>query len=74
MLQIQFSNSNRETPKGLVEDDEPREPSEPREQPLKIDVRLVHADLLPPVSTGPSKPRRVYIRISVELVRYGYTL
>ena len=60
----------------LVPDDEPREPREPREQPLRIDVRPVHPDLPPslPISTGPSKPRRVYSPNSVELVRYGYTL
>ena len=51
--------------------DEPREPREPREQPLRIDKHPVHADVLPLISTKPSKPRRVHIRNSVEL---GYTL
>ena len=36
-------------------------------------VRPVHADL-PPISTEPAMPRRVYIRNSVELARCGYTL
>ena len=53
-------------------DDEPRESRELREQPLRIDVRPVHADLLPPISTEPSEPRRGYIRNSVELARNGY--
>ena len=53
--------------------DEPRENREPREQPLRIDVRPVHTDILPPINTEPPKPRRVYIRNSVELARYGYT-
>ena len=52
----------------LSPDDEQRDPREPREQPLRIDVRLVHTN------TEPAKPRRVYIRNSVELARYGYTL
>ena len=53
--------------------DEPREPREPREQPLRIDVRPVHADLPLPISREPAKSRRVYIRNSFELARYGYT-
>ena len=68
-----FFNSIRGTPRRLLPDDEPREPKEPREQPLRIDVRLVHTDLLPPISTEPEKPGRVCIRNSVELARYGYT-
>ena len=55
-------------------DDEPREPRESRGQPLRIDVRLVHADLPPPISTEPSKPGGENIRNSVELARNGYTL
>ena len=54
-----FSQSIRGTPTRPVPDDEPREPREPGEQPLRIDVCLVHPDL-PPISTEPSKPRRVY--------------
>ena len=68
-----FLNSIRGTPTRLLPDDEPREPREPREQPLRIDVRLLHADLPPPISTEPSKPRRVYTRNLVDLPRYGYT-
>ena len=68
-----FSNRIRGTPRRLVPDDEPRELREPRQQPKRIDVRPVHADFPPPISTEPSKPRRVYIRSSVELARYGYT-
>ena len=49
-------------------DDEPRETREPREQPLRNNVC---ADLPPPINTEPAKPRRVYIRNSVELVRHG---
>ena len=44
-----------------------------RQQPLRIDVRLVHTDLPLPISTEPAKPRRACIRNSVELARYGYT-
>ena len=55
-------------------DDEPREPMEPREQPLRIDARLVRGYLLPPIPTEPSKPRRVHIRNSVELAPYGLQL
>ena len=65
-----FSKAFRGTLTRLVPDDEPREPREPGEQPLTIDVRLVHAGL-PPISTGPSNPRRVHFRNSVELVRHG---
>ena len=36
-------------------------------------VHLVHADLPSPTNTKPARPRRVYIRNSVELARYGYT-
>ena len=36
---------------------------------MRIDVRLVHADLLPPIGTEPAKPHRVYSRNSVELVQ-----
>ena len=46
-----FYNSIRGTPGRLVPDDEPRESREPREQPLRIDVPPVHADLPPPTST-----------------------
>ena len=46
-----------------------REPRELREQPLRIDVRPVHAGLPPPISAEPSKPHRVHIRNSVELAR-----
>ena len=53
--------------------DAANEPREPREQPLRIDVRRVHPDLPPPIGTEPARPRRVYIRNSVELARYGYT-
>ena len=66
-----FFNSIRGTPRRLLPDDEPREPKEPREQPLRIDVRPVHTNFLPPVNTEPAKPRRVYIRSAVELARYG---
>ena len=69
-----FFNNIRGTLWRPVPDDEPREPREPREQPLRIDVRRVHADLLPQISTEPSKPGRVYTRNSVELPRNGYTL
>ena len=68
-----FLNSFRGTPRRLLPDDDPREPREPREQPLRIDVRAVHTDFPPPNNTEPAKPRRVYIRNSVELARYGYT-
>ena len=68
-----FFNSIRETPRRLLPDDEPREPTEPREQLLRIDVRPVLTDLLPPFSTEPAKPRRVYTRNSGELARDGYT-
>ena len=68
-----FFNSIRGTPRSLLPDDEPREPREPREQPLRIDVRPVHTDLPPPINTELAKPRRVYVRISVEVARYGYT-
>ena len=57
----------------LLPDDEPGEPREPREQPLRIDVRPVHTDLPLPINTEPAKPRRVYIRNSVGLARCGYT-
>ena len=66
-------NSNRGTLRRVVPEDEPREPREPLEQPLMTYV-LVHADLPPPLSTEPYKPRRVYIRNSVELARHGCTL
>ena len=50
-LQIRFFNSIRGTPKRLLPDDEPLEPREPREQPLRIDVRPVQTDLpLQPIS------------------------
>ena len=52
-----FFNSVRGTPKRLLPDDELREPREPREQPLRIDVRPVHTDLPSPISTEPVKPR-----------------
>ena len=65
-----FFNSIRGTPRRLLPDDEPREP---REQPLRRDVRPVHTDIPLPTNTEPAKPRRVYIRNSVELARYGYT-
>ena len=68
-----FSNSIRGTPRRLLPEDETREPREPREPPLRIDVRPVHADFPSPINTEPARPRRVYIRNSVELVRYGYT-
>ena len=68
-----FFNSTRGTPKRLLPDDEPREPREPKEQPLRIDTRLVHTDHPRPINTKPVKPRRVYIRNSVLLARYGYT-
>ena len=68
-----FFNSIRGTPRSLLPDDEPREPREPREQPLRIDVRPVHTDLPPPINTELAKPRRVYVRISVEVARYGCT-
>ena len=48
-------------------------PESQESQPLRIDVRPVHTDLLPPISTEPAQPRRMYIRNSVELARYGYT-
>ena len=67
-----FHSSIRGTPWKLLSDDELREPREPRE-PLRIDVRPVHADLPPPISTEPSKPRRVYIRNPVELSRHVHT-
>ena len=54
-----FFNSIRGAPRRLLPHDEPREPTELGEQPLRIDVRPVHADLPPPISTEPSKPRRV---------------
>ena len=47
---------------------------EPREPKLGIDVRRVNTDLPLPINRKPSKPRRVCIRNSVELARYGYTL
>ena len=53
------------------EDETPQEPREPK---LGIDVRLVIICLPPPNSAEPSKPRRIYVRNSVELARYGYTL
>ena len=68
-----FFNSIRGSPRRLLPDNEPREPREPREPPLRIDVRPAHTDLHPPINTEPAKPRRVYIRNSVELPRYGYT-
>ena len=68
-----FFNSIRGTPRRLLPDDEPREPKEPREQPLRIDVRPVHTNFLAAVNTEPAKPRRVYIRSAVELARYGHT-
>ena len=69
-----FFNSIRGTPKRLLPDDDPGEPREPREQPLQIDVRLVHTDFPPPINTEPAKPRRVCLRNSIELARYGYFL
>ena len=65
-------NTVKRRPRGDAAN-EPREPREPREQPLRIDVRRVHPDLPPPIGTEPARPRRVYIRNSVELARYGYT-
>ena len=47
---------------------------EPREPKLLIDLRLANADLLPPISAEPSKPRRVHIRNSVDRTRFGCTL
>ena len=67
-----FFNSIRGTRRRLLLDDEPREPKKPGEQPLRIDVRLVHIDLPPPNNTEPAKQRRVKIRNSVELARSGY--
>ena len=51
-----------------------RENPEPGEQPLRFDVRPVRNDLPHPINNEPAKPRRVYIRNSVELARCGYTL
>ena len=68
-----FSNSIRGTPRRLLPDDEPREPRESREQSLRLDVSPVHTDLPFPINAEPTMPRRVHIRISVELVRYGCT-
>ena len=64
-----FQQHPWKTPKILFPDDKPREPRAPREQELRIDVRPVHADLPPPSSTEPSKPRRVYIRNYFELAQ-----
>ena len=41
-----FSTASVERP-GDLPDDEPRDPREPREQPVRIDVRRMHADLPP---------------------------
>ena len=71
-LGIKVLNSIRGTPRRVFADDEQREPREPREQPLRIDVRPVRTDFLP-VNTEPTKPLRVYIRNSVELARFGHT-
>ena len=49
-----FFKGIRGTPRRLLLDDEPREPRKPREQPLRIDVRPVHTDLLPPTRNQPS--------------------
>ena len=68
-----FSNSIRGTPRRLMPDDERREPGKPKQLPLRIDVYPVHTDLLLPINTEPARQRRVYIRNSVELARYGYT-
>ena len=65
-----FFNSIRGTLRRLLPDDEPRES---RERPSRVDVRPVQTDLPPPINTEPIKPRRVYIRNSVELARCGYT-
>ena len=54
-LQILSFNSIRVTPWRFSPDDEPRE----TEQPLRIDVRPVHADLLPPISTEPAFETRL---------------
>ena len=71
--QIQsFSTASVGTPRRLL-DGEMTNPEKPREQPLRIDVRPVYTDLPTPINTEPAKPRRVYIRNSVELARYGYT-
>ena len=67
-------HSIRGTPRRLLPDYEARETRELREQPLRIDVRPVHTDFLLPINTEPAKPRRVYIRNSVELAGYWYTL
>ena len=67
-----FFNRIRGTPNRLLPDDEPREAREPREQPLRIDVRPVHTALLLPISTEPAKPCRVHTGSSVELARDGY--
>ena len=69
-----FFNSIRGTPGRLLPDDEQRQPREPRELPLRIDVRLAHTDLPPPINSEPARPRRVYIRNSVELARYWRAL
>ena len=63
-----FVNSIRGTPRRLVPDDDPR-----GQQPLRIDVRPVRADLPPPIGMEPPKPHRVYIRNSVVIARFGYT-
>ena len=56
----------------IVPDDEViGEPVEPK---LCIDVLPVNTDLLLPINTEPSKPRRVHIRNSIELARHRYTL
>ena len=68
-----FFNSIRGSPRRLVPGDGPREPREPREQPLKVDGRPVSPSVPPATSAEPSNPRRVHIRNAVGLARYGYT-
>ena len=64
-LQIRFfSTASVETPRRWLPDDEAREPREPREQPLRTDVRPVHTDFPPPINTEPAKPRRVHQKLS----------
>ena len=65
-----FFNSVRGTPWCLVPDDAVREPR----IPTQFDVRPASVELPQKIATADhSGPRRIYIRASVELARYGYT-
>lgn len=68
-----FFNSIRGTIRNMVPNGEPKEPREPKEVKSSFDVQPVSVSLPPRIVPDHSAPRRVYIRNSVELAKYGYS-